>query len=389
MSSSVVSQQVQTRLAGDIRSRFPVFEQRTYINSCSQGALSDRVRSAYEEYLGGLEAEGSLWHHWVEKLEQVRADVAMLLNAPAADIAITGSASASINAVASALTFEPGRDKILTTSLEFPTVGQIWRAQEARGAKVVQVQAQADHTIPVESFAAALDDSVRIVSITHVCYRNGSMLDLRPIIDLAHAHGALVLVDAYQSVGAIPLDAAALEADFIVGGMLKYLLASPGIGFLYARGATTSGLVPTQTGWFAARDIFAMDGDCYDPAPDARRFEQGTPPVPSTYAAAAGIRLMNEIGVEATRDHVAELIRMLRAGVAALGGTVVTPASGQGPMTAVASTDDNALVAALQEERVVTSCRDGNVRFSPHCYNNEQDIDTALAALRKHRHLLR
>ena len=376
-------------LSAGIRDRFPVFERRTYLNSCSQGALSDSVRQAYAEYLDGMDAEGSLWGHWVERQERVRVAMARLLNTTPDEVAITASASAGISAVASALDFTSDRDKVVTTSLEFPTAGQIWHAQERRGARVAHVPAGPDHQIELSRFADEIDDQTAIVSITHVCFRNGAMLDLAPVVELAHSRGALVLVDAYQSVGAVPLDLGILGADFVTGGMLKYLLSSPGVGFLFARQETTAELVPVSTGWFAARDIFAMSIDSYDPAPNARRFEAGTPPVPSLYAAAAGVELMVDIGVDATSAHVAGLIEELRAGVTDLGGTVVTPQNGQGPMLAVAATDDTALVAALEQDRVVTSSRDGNVRISPHCYNSTADVEHVLAALHEHRHLLR
>jgi selenocysteine lyase/cysteine desulfurase len=376
-------------VADEVRHRFPVFEQVTYVNSCSQGALSDAVRGAYEEYLAGMEAEGSLWETWVDRQERVRGDLATLLGAAPAEVAVTTSASAALSAVASGLDFTSGRDRVVTTDLEFPTVGQIWHAQERRGAQVEHVRSEADHTLSLQRFDEAVDDRTAVVSLTHVCYRNGARTDLEPIIALARERGAYVLVDAYQSAGALPLDVATLDADFVVGGVLKYLLGSPGVGFLYARAGRTDGVVPTATGWFAARDVFAMDASAFDPAPDARRFEAGTPAVPSLYAAAAGIELMLEIGVERTAAHVETLLQALREGVEGLGGTVVTPEAAHGPMLAVASTDDAAHVAALGRERVVTSNRDGNVRISPHCYNTAEDVDAVLAALHAHRSLLR
>lgn len=376
-------------LSSSIRSRFPVFDNVVYVNSCSQGALSDSVRNAYEEYLQGLEREGSLWGHWIERQDRVRGLLAELINVMPTEVAVTTSASAGVAALASALDFSGGRHKVVTTDLEFPTVGQIWHAQERRGAEVVHVRANPDNTIPLELFAEAIDDETLIVSITQVCFRNGAVLDLKPIVELAHSRGAYVLVDVYQGVGAIPLDAHDLGADFIVGGCLKYLLGSPGVGFLYARADTTASLVPTSTGWFGARDIFAMDIHSYDPAIDARRFESGTPAVPSLYAVAAGLRLMLDIGVEQTHQHVGELLRQLRSGVNDMGGTVVTPEQRQGPMLAVAATDEHAYVAALEKDGVVVSFRDGNVRISPHCYNNAADIDAVVTALHTHRHLLR
>lgn len=372
-----------------IRARFRVFDNVVYLNSCSQGALSDTVRSAYTEYLDGLEREGSLWGHWVDRLERVRVAIATLLNATPAEVAVTTSASAGVSALASAIDFTAGRNKVVTTDLEFPTIGQIWHAQESRGANVVHVPAEVDNTISLEKFAQEIDEQTAIVSVTQVCYRNGARNDLAPIIELAHAKGALVLVDVYQAIGAIPMDVAELDADFIVGGCLKYLLGSPGVGFFYARAGKTDHLRPTTVGWFGARDIFAMNIHSYDPALDARRFESGTPAVPSLYAAAAGIELMLEIGVDRTQAHVEGLLTQLREGVTGIGGKIATPERLHGPMLAVQTTDEHAYVEALEKESVIVSSRDGNVRISPHCYNNASDIHAVIAALDKHRDLLR
>ena len=377
-------------MAADVSSyryRFPVFENVTYLNSCSQGALADTVRAAMIEYLDGMDDVGSLWGTWVGKQEEVRGLIAQVLGADVSEVSVTSSASAAVSAIASSL-FDGSRRKVVTTSLEFPTIGQIWHAQERRGVEVVHVPAQSDNTLDLAALAAAIDDDTQIVSVTHVCYRNGAMTDIDAIVKLAHDRGALVLVDSYQATGAVPIDFHALGADFLVGGCLKYMLGVPGVGFALVNAATTSELIPTITGWFAARDIFAMDINSYDPAKDARRFEGGTPPVPSTYPVAAGLNLLLEVGVERAWHQSSMLHDMLRAGIADMGGRVVTPASTHGPMLAVASTDENALVAAMGEDGVIVSCRDGNVRISPHVYNNDTDVERALASLRKHRDLL-
>jgi selenocysteine lyase/cysteine desulfurase len=373
-----------------IRHRFPVFENRVYLNSCSQGALSDSVRGAYDDYLRGLEAEGSLWDHWVERNERLRRAYARLLRANPADVAVTASASAGVSAVASAFDFTE-RDTVVTTDLEFPTIGQVWHAHEGRGARVVHVPAEEDNTLSLERFADVIDERTAIVSITHICYRNGSRLDVEAITRLAHDHGALVLLDSYQAAGAVPIDVGALGVDFVVGGALKYLLASPGVGYLYANHATTAHLVPTATGWFADRDINAMQISEYRPARDARRFESGTPPIPSVYAAIAGVELMLEIGVEHTAEHVSALNDWLLDEVIAMGGVVATPKDRQrrGPLIAVASIDAEQLVGRLAGDGIVTSSRDGNLRVSPHCYNTAADIERLLAAFHKHQDLLR
>lgn len=370
------------------RDEFPVFARRTYVNSCSQGALSVSVRNAYEDYMHGLAEFGSLWEAWVGVQERVRALLARTFHADVGDVAITASASAAVSAIATCFDFASGPRKIVTTSLEFPTIGQIWHAQERRGAEVIHVPAEPDHRLPVERVDAAIDADTAIVSITHVCYRNGAMVDVAAIIDAAHAKGVPVLVDAYQTAGALPIDFQALGADFLVGGVLKYMLGSPGVGFALVNPQRTSELVPLTTGWFAARDVFAMDIYSYDPAKDARRFESGTPVVPSLYAAEAALNFLLEVGVESAWEVSAGLHDQLRAGVTNLGGRVVTPSDLHGPMIAVAARDDHALVDALADDGVVVSCRDGNVRISPHFYNTTGDVERVIQSLHRHRHML-
>jgi selenocysteine lyase/cysteine desulfurase len=295
-----------------------------------------------------------------------------------------------VSALASGLRFEEGRDKVVLSDFEFPTIGQIWHAQERRGVRVEHVPAEADGTIPLERFEAVIDEQTALVAVTNVCFRNGSRLDVEAVTRLAHERGALVLVDAYQTVGSLPVDVRAIGCDFLVAGVLKYLLGSAGLGFLYCRRELVQGIEPTATGWFADRDIFEMDIHDYSPASTARRFEAGTPPVPSTYAAIAGIELMQEIGIAETEAHVRELNALLRDGVDDLGGRVVTPREPErsGALVCIASTDVNALVAALAEEGIVTSCRDDNLRVSAHCYNTAADMHALLAALASNRGLL-
>jgi selenocysteine lyase/cysteine desulfurase len=377
-------------LPGRIRHRFPVFEQRVYINSCSQGALSDSVRAAYAQYLDDWDEHGAPWEYWVGRLEAVRGAVASLVNADEDEIAVTTSVSAGVSALASGLRFDEGRDTVVVSNFEFPTIGQIWHAQERRGLRVVHVPAEADGTIPLERFAEAIDERTALVATTHVCFRNGGRLDVEGIARLAHERGALVLVDAYQTVGSLPIDVRALGCDFLAAGVLKYLLGSAGLGFFYCRRELVETIEPTATGWFADRNIFEMDIHDYSPASTARRFEAGTPPVPSTYAAIAGIELMQEIGIAETEAHVRELNALLRDGLDELGATAVTPREPElsGALLCVRSTDVNALVGVLEEQGIVTSCRDDNLRISAHCYNTAEDVEAVLEALTANRSLL-
>ena len=377
-------------LPARVRHRFPVFERQVYINSCSQGALSDSVRDAYAHYLDDWDKHGAPWEYWVGRLEAVRASIASLVNGGEDEIAVTTSVSAGVSALLSGLRFADGRDTIVVSDFEFPTIGQISHAQERRGVRVVHVPAEADGTIPLERFEAAIDEQTALVAVTHVCFRNGSRIDVKGVAELAHERGALVFVDAYQAVGSLPVDVHELDCDFLAAGVLKYLLGSAGLAFLYCRPELVGQIAPTATGWFADRDIFQMDIHDYSPAPTARRFEAGTPPIPAIYAGIAGIELMQEIGIAETEAHVRELNAILGDGLDELGARVVTPRAPEqhGALVCVASSDAEALVAELAKEGVVTSSRDGNLRISAHCYNTAEDVRTVLELLARKRDLL-
>jgi selenocysteine lyase/cysteine desulfurase len=373
----------------DCRRRFPIFERLVYVNSCSQGALSDSVRAAYEDYLTDWDEKGAPWAYWVERADAARASFAGLVGAAVDEVAVTTSLSAGVSALASALDYGE-RPRVVVSDFEFPTVGQIWHAQELRGAEVVHVP-QSDGEIPVEHFYELIDERTKLVAVTAVCYRNGARLPIEEIVEIAHARGALVLLDAYQAIGSYPIDVRELGVDFLGAGALKYLLASAGLGFLWCREGLVESLLPTQTGWFADRNIFEMDIHDYSPSPTARRFESGTPPIPAIYAGIAGIELIREIGIAETRAHVTALNERLISGVDELGGSVATPRDPErrGALVCIPSTDAPALVRAIAEDGIVTSDRDGNLRISAHAYNAEEDIDAVLGSLATHRELLR
>lgn len=377
-------------LPARVRHRFPILERLVYVNSCSQGALSDSVRASYEDYLRDWDEQGAPWEYWVERAEAARVAFAGLVGAEPDEVAVTTSLSAGVSALFSGLRFEGERTTIVVSDFEFPTVGQIAHAQELRGRQVVHVPEAGDATIPLEHFDAAIDERTALVAVTHVCYRNGSRVDVEGVIRIAHERGALVLVDAYQAAGAIPIDVRALGVDFLAAGTVKYLLGSAGLAFLYCRSDLIERIRPTSTGWFADEDIFQMDIHDYSPSSTARRFEFGTPPIPNIYAGLAGLELVQEIGIAETEEHVRGLTALLIAGVEDLGGRVATPRDPdrRGPLVAIASTDEHALVAALGSEGIVTSSRDGNLRVSFHGYNSSDDVEAVLAALGRHRELL-
>jgi selenocysteine lyase/cysteine desulfurase len=374
-----------------LRQRFPTLAHKTYLNSGSYGLLSLDVRRAFEEYLASRDERGSEWEEWVARSDAVRTRTARLLNAQADEIAVTASASAGINALATALDFTGPRNTVVASDFEFPTSGQIWHAQERRGARIVHVPETADGFIPLEHFERAIDERTSIVALAQVCYRNGAMLDVAEIARMAHRKGARVLLDCFQAVGVAGVDVKALDVDFAVGGMLKYLLGTAGIGFLYVRSELIESLVPTVSGWFAQANPYDMDIYHNIPSPTARRFQAGTPPVPNCYAAAAGLDIILELGIDSIESYVRQLTRRCMDRVLEAGFQLATPLADahRGPSVCIRSSDENALVAKLAERNIVSSCRDGNLRAMFHCYNNDADVDSLLAALLANRKLLR
>lgn len=374
------------------RDGFPSLRELTYLNSGSYGLLADSVSSAVQDYLNLRIARGADWPTWVAKSESLQRKLARLLSAQPAEVAITASASAGINAVASAMTFPTGRERVVLSDYEFPTSGQIWFAQEKRGAIVKRVKENSEGRIPLESFREAIDERTRVVAVSQVCFRHGggfSSEEIAEISEIAHRNGALLILDSYQAVGAVPLDVRTLGADFVVGGMCKYLLGTAGIGFLYARQDVIPDLVPTASGWFAQEEGRELDTFGNHPSSTATRFQAGTPPIINCYAAEAGLDIILELGVEAIWEKVRSVVEYGIHRFKDDGLSIATPSASppRGPMVAVRACDDEALVADLLRKKIVTSSRDGNVRFGIHFYNEMSDIDVvadALVELRSH-----
>jgi selenocysteine lyase/cysteine desulfurase len=271
----------------------------------------------------------------------------------------------------------------------FPAVAQVWHAQEARGAEVVHAGA-AGSSIPISRYEDLIDERTALVSLAHVCYRNGVKQDVAAVAELAHRKGALVMLDAYQSLGTEPIDVKALGADLLVVGALKYLLGSSGLAWLYVRKELLAGLVPSSGGWFTQANIFAMDIYHHNPSPTARRFEAGTPSVPNIYAGIAGLQIIGEVGLDAINSQVRLLTDAIKVEAMRRGLQLATPAdpSKHGPLIAIRAHRVDLLVRRLEQEGIITSSRDGNLRISPHFYNTLEDVERLFRALDSQRDLL-
>lgn len=364
------------------RARFPILARRTYLNSCSQGALSLEVAEAFRAYADSWHDAGSPWDLWVEQAERLRAAFAASIRAEPDEVAIVPTASAGINAIASALVFQPPRPRVVMGEFEFPTMAQIWLAQQPRGATIAWVRAQAD-TLPVERYGAAIDDRTLIVPATHVCFRNGFRTDIAGLATICHERGAYLFLDDYQCTGSGPIDVHALGLDFMVTGCLKYLIGPSGVAMLYVRRDLIERLEPTITGWFGRVNPFEFRIDRLDWSPTARRFEAGTPPIPSIYGAIAGLDLLGRLGYDEIGRRVAALSGRFIDGALAAGYVVKTsrdPAR-RGPLVVLKSANAAELIVRLAARGVIGSSRGDGLRISFHAYNNESDVDAALAAL--------
>jgi len=362
-----------------VRSRFPVFKRKIFLNSCSQGALSDVVEASLREHIRVWHEQGSPWDCWVEQYEAARAAFARFIGAAPEEVAVITSASAGINSVASALDFSH-RPKVVMGEFEFPTMGQIWLAQERRGAKIQFLPA--DHgQISPNAYATAIDDQTLMVPVTQVCFSNGFRSDIRSIVRNAHDRGALVMFDGYQDCGTRPINVKELDLDFFVTGALKYLLCPSGIAFLYVRPELIASLTPTITGWFAQENPFAFDVKHLKPATSARRFETGSPPLPHVYAVPAALQLLGNVGFEKIAEHIAHLTHALIAGARDLKIKLKTPADSIGPLVVLQMKDSDAMVKKLAERDIVVSNRMDGLRVSLHLYNTMEDVNSVLEVL--------
>ncbi len=374
------------------RRRIPILARYVHLASCSRGPLLDRARRAADAWLDSWERRGMDWEAWLEEVEAARAAFARLIGASPDEVAVCTSVSDATARLASALDFGGGRRKVVASAAEFPTVGHVWLAQEGRGARVEWVPFAADAgrrgeaggTIALAAYERALDRETALVSACHAYYQNGFLQDVAAIAERAHAAGARVFVDAYQTAGVVPIDVRALGVDFLASGTLKYLLGPEGLAFLYVRRELVEELRPAVTGWLGRADPFAFRPDRLDWADTARRLDTGTPPVGAAYVARAGLAAILEVGPAAVAGWTGGLSRRLLAGARERGLEVLGPSdrARKTPSTAIRVPGDSHRVeAALRERGVLASARGPAVRLAPHFFTAPADVDAALDAL--------
>jgi len=365
------------------RALFPILEQKVYLNNCSLGAMPARAADALAEYarLWGNQG-GPAWETWLEFLRQLRAVYGRFIGAHPHEIAVSPCISTALTSVASLFDYRQ-RNEVVIADLDFPTVGHQWLAKRRQGVEVVWARSRDGVGVPLEAYEAAITRRTALVVTSHVYFTSGYIQDVGALARLAHARGAYLCVDAYQSVGSMPIDVHALGVDFLVAGTLKWLLGGPGIAFLYVREELIPGLEPTVTGWFATRNPFAFTVDRLEYAADATRFEFGTPPVPTAYACRPGMEIIAEVGVERVQERIRQLTRRLLRAAKARGYAVNSPEDDarRGGMVTIRARDPENTVRQLLAQDCIVDYRPGLVRASPHFYNTEEEIDRFIDTL--------
>ena len=364
------------------RDEFPILQRRTYLNSCSLGALSHRAVGRVAQFHEDWHNHGaSAWYEtWMGRLAELRGRVEQMLNAPAGSLALMHSTSAALSSIASAIDYTK-RNKVVIAELDFPTVAYQWLVR--RGVEVVFVRSDDGATVSPERFAAVVDEKTAAVATGHVFYSTGAIQDVRRIGEIARQAGALSIIDGYQALGQIPVDVQALDVDVYMGGPLKWLLGGPGLCYLYVRESLIRELRPGIAGWFGHKEQFTFDTRHFDFKDDARRFELGTPALHIVHSALGGQEIIDEVGVQQIRQrnaHLTELlIRQAREAGFRIRGAA-TPEE-RSAIVMIAQDDPAGAVQHLAERNIIVDFRPGHVRVSPHFYNSEAEIDLVMREL--------
>ncbi|HTZ42542.1 MAG TPA: aminotransferase class V-fold PLP-dependent enzyme [Jatrophihabitans sp.] len=362
----------------DWRRDFPLLAGRAHLSGCSLPPRWRGIEDAMAGMLATMAEAPAPWHVFEEAVETARQRFAELVHARPEQIAVLPAATVAGYQVLSVQDWT-ARSGLVGTEADFPSISQVFGAQEARGVERGFV---AD-PLSVESWRAAVTERTGLVSVPLATYLHGSRPPVAEVCRLADEVGARSFVDAYQGAGVLPIDVEELGCDYLVAGSNKYLLGLPGVVFLYSRDPGADARTPQLTGWMGRDGAAMFDPYATEPAGTARRYEIGTPPIPSVLSVSAGLALINEIGVPAIAEHVGRLRDRLAAGAEGLRLVGHRPGEAHGAHLAFEIADPERIAAELAGEGIFVSPRGPVVRVALHLYNTEQDVDRVLVALRE------
>jgi kynureninase len=366
-----------------LRPEFPILERTTYLVSNSLGAMPRAVPERLVLYAQMWAEEGvRAWARgWWEMPLTVGDEIAPLIGAGQGEVVMVPNVTIGQAAILSAFDYAPPRDVIVMTALDFPSVRYVYERLATRlGARLVIVPSDDGITIDTERLLKAIDERTRLVAISHVIFRSAYVVDVDAVCRRAHEVGAMVSLDAFHAVGVLPVDVKRIGADFLTGGVLKWLCGGPGGGFLYASPEATRSVAPALTGWQAHARPFAFEPEM-EYAGDAFRWLNGTPVIPALYAASEGPRIVRRAGIGAIRAKSIRQTSRLVELADARGYRVNAPRDPErrGGTVAVDVPHAYEVAQVLLENQVLVDYRPGaGIRIAPHFYTMDEEIERAM-----------
>jgi kynureninase len=369
------------------RKEFPILEHTTYMISHSLGPMPRRTQDALREFTETWATRGiRAWEEGWWAMPITCGDlIGSIIGALKGRVVMHQNVSICQSIIMSCFDWSGTRNKLVTDGLNFPSNEYIYYNLERQGAQVVPVPSVDGMTIPLNSILDAIDERTQVVSISHVAFRSSYLHDLAPIVERAHAMGALVVADLYQSAGIVPIDVTALKVDFATGGSVKWLLGGPGAGYLYVRPGLDAKLQPAATGWAAHAQPFEFQNGPIDYAPDIRRFLNGTSNVPAMYSARSGYEIVNEIGVAAIRAKSIRQTQDLIAQADEASLSVRSPRDPdlRGGTIILDVPNGREVTAELGRRNILVDYRPGaGIRIAPHFYTSDEEITHTIGELK-------
>jgi kynureninase len=365
------------------REEFPILEKTNYLVSNSLGPMPRTVPERLAEYARDWGELGvKAWTRgWWERPVHVGNEIAPLINAGADEVVMMPNVTIAQTAVLSAIDFPKGRDTIVMTELDFPSVRYAYAEMAERlGARVVVVESDDGLTIDPGKLLAAIDERTRLVAVSHVLFRSAYLMDADAICRRAHEMGALVSLDSFHAVGIVPVDVKRSNVDFLTGGVLKWLCGGPGACFLYVSPNVRDELKPALTGWQAHARPFAFE-DTMEYTTGAFRWLNGTPVIPALYAAAEGPKIVRRAGIAAIREKSVRLTSRLIELADARGYMVNTPrnAAERGGTVTVDVPHGYEVAQHLLSRDILVDYRVGaGIRIAPHFFTREEELEAAV-----------